>query len=242
MNTIKLNSGSTLMVAHRGLSGLETENTCAAFVAAGNRQSYFGIETDVHVTADGKYIVIHDDDTARVAGEAYCVEQTDYATLRALRLKNIPGEFARADYGLPSLEEYIQICKHYEKTAVLELKNRMEPADIAGIVEAIRGIGYLEKVIFISFALENLLELRKLVPAQPAQYLLEQFTPADLEVLRENKLDVDLDYTAVTPEVVAAVHGIGQKVNCWTCNTAAEGAALVAMGVDMITSNILEAL
>lgn len=40
------------MVAHRGLSGIERENTLLAFVAAGNR-SYWGIECDVHVTKDG---------------------------------------------------------------------------------------------------------------------------------------------------------------------------------------------
>ena len=49
MNTIKVDRKNTLMVAHRGVSGIEKENTCAAFVAAGNR-SYYGVETDVHRT------------------------------------------------------------------------------------------------------------------------------------------------------------------------------------------------
>ena len=57
MNTVKFDSkGRIKMVAHRGVSGLERENTCPAFVAAGVK-SYYGIETDVHVTADGKYII-----------------------------------------------------------------------------------------------------------------------------------------------------------------------------------------
>ena len=60
MDVIRIDSKQTKMVAHRGLSGLERENTCAAFVAAGNR-SYFGIETDVHTTRDGKFVIIHDD-------------------------------------------------------------------------------------------------------------------------------------------------------------------------------------
>lgn len=34
MDTIKINSKKTLMVAHRGVSGIECENTAAAFVAA----------------------------------------------------------------------------------------------------------------------------------------------------------------------------------------------------------------
>ena len=65
MDTIKYKKLKTQTIAHRGLSGIECENTCAAFVAAGNR-SYLGIETDVHITADGNFAVIHDDNTARV--------------------------------------------------------------------------------------------------------------------------------------------------------------------------------
>ena len=67
MNTIKITKNSTKLVAHRGLSGIEKENTNAAFVAAGNR-SYYGIETDIHRTADGRFVVCHDDDLKRVAG------------------------------------------------------------------------------------------------------------------------------------------------------------------------------
>ena len=62
------------MIAHRGVRGLERKNTAAAFVAAGNR-SYYEIETDVPVTADKKYIIIHDDDTERVAGIKLNVEE-----------------------------------------------------------------------------------------------------------------------------------------------------------------------
>ena len=113
MDTVKIKRGNTKMVAHRGVSGLELENTCAAFVAAGNR-SYVGVETDVHVTADGKFIIIHDDDTGRVAVESMVVEQTDYETLRNLQLKQKDG-MLRTDLRLPSLEEYLSICKHYDK-------------------------------------------------------------------------------------------------------------------------------
>ena len=59
MNTVKIDRKQAQMIAHRGLSGLEPENTSPAFVAAGNR-SYYGIETDIHVTRDRKIVVIHD--------------------------------------------------------------------------------------------------------------------------------------------------------------------------------------
>ena len=123
MDTIKLDSGRAKMIAHRGLSGLEQENTCAAFVAAGNRAKYFGIETDVHKTADGRFVVFHDDDTARVGLDRLVVEHTTLQTLRALQLTDLDGARGRADLVIPTLEEYIGICKRYEKVCVCELKH-----------------------------------------------------------------------------------------------------------------------
>ena len=240
MNTISFHKKNVKMIAHRGLSGIEKENPCSAFVAAGNR-SYFGIETDVHVTADGKYIVIHDENTDRVAQDCVEVEKSTFDTLRKIRLADQDGVKSRIDLLLPSLTEYISICKKYEKTAVLELKNYMEPEHIAGIVEEIRSCGYLDRVIFISFCLENLIALRALLPEQPAQYLIEGSVPADLlDTLARYRLGLDLQYDLLTPALVEAVHALGQQVNVWTVNLPEEGEALAEMGADMITSNILE--
>ena len=91
MNTIKLeNKGNTLMVAHRGCSGLEQENTNSAFIAAGNR-SYFGIETDIHQTVDGKFVLFHDDNTARIAIDKLVIEESTFDTLRGLLLTEKSG-------------------------------------------------------------------------------------------------------------------------------------------------------
>ena len=172
MNTVSFRRHSPVrMVAHRGVSGLETENTCAAFVAAGNR-SYFGVETDVHVSADGRFIIFHDDNTQRVGLEDHVIEQTDAAILRAMTLTDRDGGGkTRSDLRIPLLSEYVRICRKYEKTCVLELKNPMTPQAIAGIVENIRAEGWLEQVIFISFAHENLVELRRLLPQARLQFL-----------------------------------------------------------------------
>ena len=65
-DTIKIaDHGSTKFVAHRGVSGLETENTAAAFIAAGNR-SYYGVETDIWRTLDHRYICNHDGRSGRI--------------------------------------------------------------------------------------------------------------------------------------------------------------------------------
>lgn len=237
-NTLKVNLPRVRMVAHRGMSGLERENTAAAFVAAGNR-SHAGIESDVHRTADGQYIIIHDDDTQRVAGVNLPVEGTDMATLRALRLKDMDG-CVREDLMFPTLAEYIRICKKYQKISVLELKNHFEPEDIAAIVEIIRQEGWLQDTIFISFDLPNLISLRELLPQQPAQYLISRITPDLLDILKQHNLDLDIWYAALTEDFVHEVHRIGHQVNVWTVDHPGESQRLAQWGVDYITSNILE--
>ena len=56
METLKIEKNNVKMIAHRGLSGLEKENTAVAFVAAGNK-SFYGIETDIHLTKDNVFVV-----------------------------------------------------------------------------------------------------------------------------------------------------------------------------------------
>ena len=239
MNTIKIDHKGVLMVAHRGCSGLEKENTHAAFVAAGTR-SYYGIETDVHVTLDGKFVCFHDDNTKRVALDNMVVEESTFDTLRALILTDKDDVKGRTDLRIPTLQEYIRICKKYEKVAVLELKNAFTPEDIRKIVDIIVAEEYLENVTFISFCLDNMLCLRKMLPEQPLQFLISTFTDELVDILVNNHLDLDIRYTALTAENIALLKSKGIKVNCWTVDDPAAAEQLIEWGVDFITSNILE--
>lgn len=241
MNTIRIQKKQTQLIAHRGLSGLEAENTLCAFVAAGNR-SYFGVETDVHVTADGQFILIHDNSTERVAGEEqiYAVEQTDFATLRGVTLLDCDQKAGRADLRLPSLDEYIDCCKKYEKVCVLEFKNRMKKADIGRIAEHFRTAEYLDRVIFISFCLENLIDLREICPDQPVQYLVRELREDVFEVANANRMDIDTDCKSVTKEWVDRLHRAGLKLNAYTINDPEVAERFADWGMDYITTNILE--
>ena len=233
------NKGNIKMIAHRGVSGLERENTCPAFVAAGVK-SYYGIETDVHVTKDGKLIVVHDDDLKRIAGLDMSVEGSTFDELRAVRLKDTDNVTERADLFLPSLDEYIGICKKYDKQAILELKNKMQPHEVWAIAETVQKLGWFERTTFISFAGENLVELRKKFPSASAQYLTEYCTDEEIEFMISNRLDADLCGYCITPEKVKRLHDAGLIVNVWTLDTLEHAHLAKAVGVDMITSNILE--
>jgi glycerophosphoryl diester phosphodiesterase len=239
MDTIKIDKKNTKIIAHRGLSGIEKENTCSAFVAAGNR-SYFGIETDVHKTLDGKYVIFHDDTTGRVATDDLAVEKSTYDTLKKLVLTDTDGKKSRTDLVIPDLVDYIRICKKYGKTAVLELKNRFEKEEVFEIVSIIEKENYLDNVIFISFCLENLVNLKSKYPDQKAEFLEDDFHDSVIYTLKKYGLGIDIRYTELNKERIDLFHKNGIEVNCWTCNDPEAGEKLAEYGIDYITTNILE--
>lgn len=239
MNTIKINHGDTLMVAHRGLSGLEKENTCSAFVAAGNR-SYFGIETDVQPTLDGKIVCIHDGNTKRVAQDNVDVETTTFDTLRSIVLNDKNDKKGRVDLRIPTLQEYVQICKKYEKVGVCEIKGMFSRANLKKVVDIINAEEYLHGIVFIAFDIDNLISLREMLPEQPCQFLTGQFGDDLIDTLKKYNLDLDIHYKALTEENIRLCHENGIKVNAWTVDDPAVAEELVKWGIDYITSNIIE--
>ena len=239
MNTIKIDKKNVKMIAHRGVSGLERENTNAAVVAAGNR-TYYGIETDIHKTVDGNFIIIHDDTTARVAIDDMVVEKSTFQTLRSLQLTDRDGTRSRSDLRLPTLDEYININKKYEKYAVLELKNAFEEEEVLEICARIEELGYMDHTVFISFAYDNLVYLRRKYPNAIAQFLTSKYESSLIERLKAWNLDLDIKYTALTEEIIKELHDEGITVNCWTVDDPEKAEELVSWGIDMITTNILE--
>ena len=241
MNTKKFDNGNTLVVAHRGVSGLERENTASAFVAAGNR-SYFGVETDVYRTNDGHFVINHDGNLQRIAGENVAVEGLSWDTLKQVVLYDTDGTKGRYDLRLANLENYITICKKYEKVCVLELKSVFTEEETASFIDLIRNLGWLEHVIFISFHYEDLEKVRAILPDQPCQFLTGDNSDALIEKLRADRMDIDILYTSLTEERVRAMHAAGLKINCWTVDDPATCEMLAGWGVDFITTNICEGL
>ena len=239
-NTIKLeNKGNTKMVAHRGVSGLERENTCAAFVAAGNR-SYFGVECDIYRTIDGKFVVFHDSKTTRIGIDTLEIKESTYETLRSLKLTDLNGERCRNDLRIADLDEYIGICKHYEKKAVLELKSGFCQDSINDVIDVIEKYDFLDNTIFISFYFEQLEMIRNARPNTTVQFLINEFGDDLVDKLVESKMDLDIYHKSLTEEKIKLCHDNGIKVNCWTVDDPERAAELISWGVDFITSNILE--
>lgn len=250
-DTIKLSAEekkSTLMVAHRGVSWLERENTCAAFIAAGQR-SYFGVECDIHRSLDGEFVVMHDSGFARVAGVDKKIRDLTYKECQEITLYDYDGESKRCDLRAPLFEEYIKILSHYGKVAVPELKDDFNAEELDRIVETTKKYGHFEKTVFITFLWDVAKLLREKYPEATIQFLAsvpgegvsaKEHEDKLLEIAKNYNMDLDVHHSVATKEFIERVHAIGHKINVWTVNTKERAAELCSYGIDYITTNIIE--
>ncbi len=219
-------------IAHRGYSGAECENTLQAFKLA-CESGFYGAECDVHVTSDGKYVVFHDDETGRMCFENVAVEKSDYSKLRSL-------EFRRgAQYKIPDLREYLTCLKQGGIVAVIELKTPMRAQNINEIIEICRQYYSLDKIIFISFCFENLIEVKKVLPEQKIQLLTCAVTEELADKLRDLNFGIDADRIILNENTAAILRERKIPINCWTCDDRAEADRLVSLGAEYITTNVL---
>ncbi len=70
-------------MGHRGVMGVEPENTLRSFVAA-QAAGLDGIELDLHLSADGSLVVMHDADVDRTTDGSGAVAEHTLDELRAL--------------------------------------------------------------------------------------------------------------------------------------------------------------
>lgn len=142
-----------LVIAHRGASADQPENTLASFDLA-VRQGADWIETDLHMTRDGVVVLLHDADLARIGGEGV-VGETDWADLQRLDAGN--GE------RVPSLDTALD---HVGREAAWNLEIKIGPKGRYQSleVEALRAVesrGLGRRVVFSSFSGEVLATLRR---------------------------------------------------------------------------------
>ena len=238
-DTIKLSTGACRLVAHRGLSGLEKENTCPAFLGAGLRR-YWGIETDIHPTTDGRFVCCHDANLRRVAGVDFDVREHALAEAQAVPLPDPDGTTLRTDLRVPAFEDYLAICRKYGRAPVVELKGPFDARTVRRAVACVRRAGLLDRAVFISFHWSDCERVRRLCPDNEVQYLAGPDPAIPIERHAALRIGADYRHDRITPEIVAAFHKAGLRVNAWIVDRLADAARLLDMGVDLITTDILE--
>ena len=236
-----LDAARPLAFAHRGGAAEGHENTAEAFgraVAMGYRY----VETDVHATADGVAVVIHDEKLDRVAGQHARVADLTWSDLSAVR---IGGAAA-----VPRLDEVLDAWPEIRFNVDVKSDAVVEPA-----VAAVRATGAGDRVLLASFSDARLARVRELAGPRIATSLGLR-SVARLRIASTVGVRLRLPasvaaaqipvrhgpVTVLTSRFLAYLHRLGLAVHVWTVDDPAEMNRLLDMGVDGIMTDRLEVL
>lgn len=213
------------VVGHRGAAGLLPENTLPGFehaIALGCSAT----ECDVRLTADGHLVLCHDETVDRTTNGTGKVAELTFAAIRALDAGN--GEM------MPTLDELLATLAG-RILLLCELKGE---GTAAPAVEAVRRAGLVERVVFTSFVLERLDEVRALGAELQVTGIFSQPPFEQLDrLVALGALAADVHFRNLTPEFVAAAHARGLTCRGWNPDTTEDIRATVALGVDSVSSN-----
>jgi len=213
------------IIAHRGASSQRPENTVEAFRRAGVLGAD-AVELDVRSTADEVLVVHHDAVLA------------DGRALAETRRDDLPGD-------IPTLTEALDACegmwvnveiKHDPSEPGFDPREAIAYATAALLA---RRPEPLSRWLVSSFRRETIDAVHAAEPELATAWLcltLDASTAASLA--RDGHVAAHPWVEGLTPEVIAACHAVGLRVNVWTCDDPDRMKQLIAAGVDGLCTNV----
>ena len=225
--------------AHRGASGYAPENTLEAFELA-VRQGAYGVELDVHITADGYLVVAHDETVDRCSNGEGLIARMTLRELKALRFNKTFPEYANAT--IPTFREVLELLAPAGLHVNVELKNSLidYPDLERRCVEEAAAAGMLERMLFSSFNHHSMVRMKQLDKGLRCGLLYEctMVEPWNYAVsLGMDALHPHFSEVLVPGGECEAAHAAGLEVNPWTVNDEDDLRRVIAAGADRIITN-----
>lgn len=222
-----------LVTAHRGASGLAPENTIAAIQEAIKYRANYA-EIDVHLTADGEVVLMHDDSVNRTTNGEGNIWELTMEELEGLDAGSwFSAEFAGEP--VPTLRDVIRLASGKIKLNI-EIKVSEEEPDIASaVVGIIRTENFTRFCMVTSFDRETVEEVRRIAPEIVTGLIFGRDYPADVmegewEVLSCNQEIVNQNFVNRAKEE-------GKIIHVWTVNDEMTMMRLIDLKVDGIITN-----
>jgi glycerophosphoryl diester phosphodiesterase len=234
-----------LVVAHRGASAIEAENTIEAFEAAVEAGADV-VEFDVRMTVDDRAVVLHDAEVGRTTDGAGLVAAMRLEEVKRLRVRTVAGEATE----IPTLEEAL-MCLSGRAAVDVELKNvpgepdfdpaRQRAAD--AVVAALDAVAFTGAVLISSFDPHSIAHVRARGPDASTGLL----TSPDVDAHAALSFAADEGHPWILPWVgrvagagegfPAQVHDRGLLLGTWITDDPATAVSLWRWGVDAVATN-----
>jgi glycerophosphoryl diester phosphodiesterase len=236
-----------LVAAHRGGAALWPENSLTAFRGA-LALGVDALEFDVHLSADGEPVVIHDATLDRTTTGHGPVRALPLERLQALRLLDRAG--SRSTDTIPTLAQVLDLARPTSVAVLPEIKLDLARAPYPDaeprVVALLRAHGVLDRAVVQSFDDETLRRVRALAPTLRTMLLVNRVRVSTHAAMPGDPVrwardvgatDLGIDFRLVDAQLVSAARLGGVKLSVWTVNTDADLQRMGALGVDLVMSD-----
>ena len=242
-----------VVIAHRGASAHEPENTPAAYRLALDAGAD-GWECDVRLSADQHLVLVHDRTVSRTTGAVGNVSQMNLADLQTLdwgSWRRRPGDPPSEDrHSVLTLPEFLELAidagrplellietKHPTRHGAKVERRLVEVLDRFGL----RSGGHQHLTIRVmSFSYIAMQRMRTYAPGVRLVQLVERLTPVVSGGSLPPGVDTlgpDIALLRRDPGIVADQHARGHEVYVWTVDDPADVQRCLDLGVDGIITN-----
>ncbi|MCF7923873.1 MAG: hypothetical protein K9L64_02055 [Candidatus Izimaplasma sp.] len=240
MKTIKIDKYFKGMIANRGLSAIETENTVFSFLAAANH-SYNGISCDLLTSKDHKLILTAETSLLKYGLLNLDIQSFDYDELKKHNLVDRKSQNLSDFFFIPLLKDFLTICKAYEKNCFIRLNPSINHNAINNMIEEIEEFYSIKNCYFI---IENRKQIDKMIAynisANHIFYDIKSINQDNYEYCNRNKFNVYFDKSLIDKGFIKKLHLIGLKTMTGVVNDKFQAEKLIKLDLDFIFTNILE--
>ncbi|MFE0445674.1 glycerophosphodiester phosphodiesterase [Streptomyces fungicidicus] len=215
-----------LTIGHRGVMGVEPENTLRSFAAA-QEAGLDAIELDLHLSKDGALVVMHDTEVDRTTDGTGAIADKTLAELRAL-------DAGRGER-IPVFEEVLDAVR---APLQAEIKDVQAARALAEVVNA-RGLA--DRVEVSSFFDEAIAETARLVPGVRTALVASRYGPDIVErAVEAGASTVCLNIRRLSLEIVERARKADLRIIGWVVNTQDQLRLVRALGLDGATTDYPE--
>ncbi|WP_369244665.1 glycerophosphodiester phosphodiesterase [Streptomyces sp. R41] len=215
-----------LTIGHRGVMGVEPENTLRSFIAA-QHAGLDLIELDLHLSKDGALVVMHDAEVDRTTDGSGPIAEKTLAELRALDAGH--GE------RVPVFEEVLDAVRTPLQAEIKDL------AAARALAEVMHRRDLVGRVEVSSFHDEAIAEIARLVPGVRTALIASRYGIDVVERATEAGAEtVCLNIRRLSLEVVEAARKADLRIIGWVVNTQDQLRLVRALELDGATTDYPE--
>jgi Glycerophosphoryl diester phosphodiesterase len=215
-----------LTIGHRGVMGVEPENTVRSFIAAQNAGLDL-IELDLHLSKDGALVVMHDAEVDRTTDGSGPIAEKTLAELRTL-------DAGRGER-VPVFEEVLEAVRTPLQAEIKDV------AAARALAEVMHRHDLLGRVEVSSFHDEAIAEVARLVPGVRTALIASRYgTDVVDRAVEVGAATVCLNIRRLTLEVVERARKADLRIIGWVVNTQDQLRLVRALELDGATTDYPE--